>query len=367
MHLRAGIGAIAIILGTVTPAHAEPTASYIVVLGQAGDLANRFSGRVEHTYTAALHGFSARLSRSEARALAADESVSYVVPDSEVRAFGEQVNPPSWGLDRIDQRKLPLDRRYRWVAEAASVTAYVIDTGIRRTHQDFGGRVAGGVDIVERDGDPDDGNGHGTFIAGIIGGTTFGVAKKIRIEPVRVLNDTGAGTTADVIAGIDWVTRNAHKPAVANMSLGGSANTALDDAVRRSIASGVTYVVAAGSSAGNASNFSPARVQEAITTSATGPNDCVHAPSNFGPAIDLYAPGVNISGPWASSDTATMTASGTSFSTPHVVGGAGLYLAGHPTATPAQVANALITNSTKGTVCNVPPNTVNRLLYTLPS
>ncbi|MEV4312077.1 S8 family peptidase [Actinocrispum sp. NPDC049592] len=350
----------------MTPAHAETTASYIVVLNQSSGLANRYGTRVEHTY-AALNGFSARLSQSEVRALKADKSVAEVVPDGQVHAFGEQTNPPSWGLDRIDQRKLPLDKRYRYVTEAANVTAYVIDTGVRKTHQDFGGRVTGGVDIVDGDGNPDDGNGHGTFIAGIIGGTSFGVAKKIRIEPVRVLDNSGAGSMSDVIAGIDWVTQNARKPAVVNMSLGGPANAALDAAVRRSIASGVTYVVAAGSSAGDASNFSPARVTEAITTSATGPNDCVHPPSNFGPVIDIYAPGVNITGPWGTSDTATLTASGTSFSSPHVAGGAGLYLATHPAATPAQVASALIRNATRSTVCNVPPNTVNLLLYTLPA
>jgi subtilisin family serine protease len=350
-------------------ADAEPAGRYIVVLNQATEvnaLAQQFGGRVDHTYHSALHGFSARLSQSQARRLAADKSVSYVVPDSEMRALGEQVNPPQWGLDRIDQRDLPLDNRYRYVTEAANVTAYVIDTGVRRTHEEFAGRVSGGIDLVDKDGDPNDGNGHGTFIAGIIGGTDFGVAKKINIVPVRVLNNSGAGSTADVIAGIDWVTQNARKPAVANMSLGGSANTALDDAVRRSIASGVTYGVAAGSSASDAANFSPARVQEALTTAATNINDCVHSSSNYGPLIDLYAPGVNIAGPWATSDTATITISGTSVSTPHVVGGAGLYLADHPTATPAQVAAALITNSTKNKICNIPPNTPNRLLYTLP-
>jgi subtilisin family serine protease len=307
-----------------------------------------------------------QLSQSQASRLASDPSVAYVVPDTPVHALGQQPNPPSWGLDRIDQRQLPLDKLYRYPNTADNVNAYVIDTGVRASHVDIRGRVSGGMDIVDGDNNPDDGNGHGTFIAGIIGGTTFGVAKKIHIVPVRVLDNSGAGSTANVIAGINWVIRNVRKPAVINMSLGGSANRALDDAVRAAIAAGITFVVPSGSSASDAGNFSPARVREAITTSATRIDDCVFPPSNFGPLIDLYAPGANITSIWSTSDTATITISGTSFSSPHVVGGAALYLSTHPTATPAQVASALITASTKGVLCNVPPNTPNRLLYTGP-
>lgn len=356
------MGAAAVPTAQATPL--EPASSYVVVLRDAGGVS--LAGRAEHVYDAALHGFSARLSQSEVRRLTADPSVAYVVPDTPVRALGEQPNPPSWGLDRIDQRALPLDRLYRFANGGENVTAYVIDTGVRATHRDFGGRVSGGVDFVDDDNDPNDGNGHGTFIAGIIGGAGFGVAKGIRIVPVRVLNDSGSGSIADVIAGINWVTANARKPAVVNMSLGGAANQALDDAVRAAIASGVTFVVPAGSSASDAGNFSPARVREAITTAATRIDDCVHPASNFGPLIDLYAPGVQVTSTWATSDTATITISGTSFSSPHVVGGAALLLAQRPTLTPAQVASALITRSTKGVVCNVPPNTANRLLYTGP-
>jgi subtilisin family serine protease len=375
-----GLGAVpGVLAGPAAATPSEPTASYVVAVRDpaALPLAHRFGARVEHTYGSAFTGFSARLSQSEVKRLAADPAVAYVAPDTPVsadgsalttgsRVLGEQPDPPSWGLDRIDQRTLPLDRLYRFPTEAETVTAYVIDTGIRASHRDFGGRVAAGPDFVDDDGNPDDGNGHGTFIAGIIGGTAHGVAKRVTLVPVRVLNNAGSGTIADVIAGINWVTANARKPAVVNMSLGGPANQALDDAVRASIASGVTYVVPAGSSASDAGGFSPARVREAITTAATRMDDCVFPPSNFGPLIDLYAPGQSVTSTWITSDTATITISGTSFSSSHVVGGAALLLAARPTLTPAQVAAALVRRSTGNVLCNVPPGTANRLLYTGP-
>ena len=351
---RLAVGAFAVGLGVfgvpvAQAAPVEPTSTYLVQLRDSGGLPK-----------------ARQLSQSQVRRLAADPAVAYVVPDTPVHALGQQPNPPSWGLDRIDQRRLPLNQLYTFANTADNVNAYVIDTGVRASHVDIRGRVSGGVDIVDGDNNPDDGNGHGTFIAGIIGGTQFGVAKKIHIVPVRVLDNSGAGSTANVIAGINWVIQHVRKPAVINMSLGGSANQALDDAVRAAINAGITFVVPSGSSASDAGNFSPARVREAITTSATRMDDCAFPPSNFGPLIDLYAPGAVITSIWSTSDTATVTISGTSFSTPHVVGGAALYLATHPAATPAQVANALITASTKNILCNVPPNTPNRLLYTGP-
>lgn len=367
--LMAKVG-VACLLSTVaaTQANAAPQeyADYIVVLDKdsgAPAMAARYGSSVTNVYSSALSGFSLRLTEKQAAALAGESGVDAVVPDGPVRAFGEQVNPPSWGLDRIDQRDLPLDSRYRYPNEAPGVTAYVLDTGVRSTHQDFGGRVLPGYDFIGDDTDAADGNGHGTFIAGIIGGAEYGVAKKIKIVPVKVLDDNGSGSMSDVIAGIDWVTANAAKPAVANLSLGGSPNTALDTAVRNSIASGVSYTVAAGGSATDAGNFSPARVVEALTIGANDANDCLSSSTNRGSVVDMFAPGVNINGPWNTGDTATATLSGSSLSAPHVAGAAGIYLETHPTATAADVSAALVDASTKDHLCNVPAGTANRLLY----
>jgi len=331
-----------------------------MVSAQAAEVAERFDSTVEHTYTAALSGFSLSLTAEEAAELAEDPGVADVVKDGPVKlkGAGEQLNPPSWGLDRIDQR-LGLDGKYRYPNKASTVHAYVIDTGIA-PHADFETRVKPGIDIVDGDTNPVDGNGHGTFVSGIIGGKIYGVAKKINIVPVRVLNDSGSGTFSGVIAGIDWVTANAVRPAVANMSLGGSANTALDTAVRNAIASGIPFTVPAGSSATDASNFSPARVVEAMTIGATGSGDCVAPQSNYGPVLDMYAPGLNITGPWPGGGQQTI--SGSSFAAAHVAGAVGMYLHAHPNATPGAVSAALVAAGSN-VVCNVPPNTPNKLLY----
>jgi subtilisin family serine protease len=272
-----------------------------------------------------------------------------------------QIDPPNWGLDRIDQRTLPLDRVYHYSAGAENVTAYVVDSGVRATHQDFGGRAGGGYDFVDNDTDPSDGNGHGTFVAGEIGGAKHGVAKRIKIVPVRVLDNNGAGTETSILAGLDWVTRNARKPAVAVLAFGGPANSKLDAAVQKLIAAGVSVIVASGQSGSDAGLFSPARVPEALTVASTDQQDRVQANANHGPLIDLYAPGVAITSTSNASDTATRTLTG--IAAPHVAGAAALFLARVPVASPAQVARFLVADATTGQLTGVPPDTANRLAH----
>ncbi|AZM60233.1 MULTISPECIES: S8 family peptidase [unclassified Streptomyces] len=327
-------------------------------------LAEKYGADIERTYTKALNGYAVEASEAEAKRLAADPAVATVVQNRTFHVTGTQPNPPSWGLDRTDQRGLPLDNSYTYPDSGGEgVTAYVIDTGVRITHNDFGGRASYGYDAVDNDNTAQDGHGHGTHVAGTVAGGSFGVAKKARVVGVRVLNNSGSGTTAQVVAGIDWVARNAVKPAVANMSLGGGADSTLDAAVRGAIASGVTFVVAAGNESTNASTKSPARVAEAITVGATTSGDARASYSNYGSVLDLFAPGSAITSAWRTSDTATNTISGTSMASPHVAGAAALHLAVHPSATPAEVSAALTSSATTGVVGNPGSGSPNRLLY----
>jgi subtilisin family serine protease len=315
------------------------------------EVAERYGAKISQTYDTVLNGYAIRADERQAKRLAADSRVASVVQDTRITLDHTQKNPPSWGLDRIDQRGLPLNRRYTWPESAGrGVTAYVIDTGIRITHKDFGGRASYGWDFVGNDRTASDGNGHGTHVAGTIAGTAYGVAKKSKVVAVRVLDNTGSGTTAQVIAGIDWVTRHARKPAVANLSLGGYHNAQLDAAVRNSIASGVTYAVAAGNDGLPAALYSPADVKQAITVGATDRNDARASFSNFGSAVDLFAPGVSITSASYASNTGRATFSGTSMATPHATGAAALYLGSHPKATPAQVAKALVKRAVSGEI-----------------
>ncbi|NUS28129.1 MAG: S8 family peptidase [Streptomyces sp.] len=366
------------------PAHAAPQGrilgagapgsvggSYLVTLkgdtqapSSAGQsIAEKYGARISHTYGTVLNGYAIRADERQARLLAADSRVASVVQDTRVTLDRTQPNPPSWGIDRVDQRDLPLDKSYTWPNSAGTgVTVYVIDTGIRISHKDFGGRAGYGWDFVGDDKYAGDGNGHGTHVAGTVAGTKYGIAKHAKVVAVRVLDNAGSGTTAQVIAGIDWVTRHARKPAVANLSLGGNHNAQLDAAVRNSIKSGVTYAVAAGNDGLPAGLYSPADVKEAITVGATDSTDTRASFSNYGSALDLFAPGVAITSSSNKGDSAKATYSGTSMATPHAAGAAALYLADRPKATPAQVSKALVTLAASGEISGRGPGSPDRLL-----
>ncbi|MFC9529587.1 S8 family serine peptidase [Streptomyces sp. NPDC056975] len=344
--------------------------SYIVLLDQKANtdtkqgLAKEYGGKLKRAYSSAVNGFSVNgLSETEAKRLAADSSVSKVVQNKKFHIDATQDNPPSWGLDRIDQADTAGDKKYTYPDSAGEgVTAYVIDTGVRVSHKDFGGRATSGLDAVDNDDNADDGNGHGTHVAGTIAGEAHGVAKKAKIVAVRVLDNEGSGTTEQVVAGIDWVTKNHQGPSVANMSLGGGADEALDAAVQKAIASGVTFAVAAGNESTDASAGSPARVKEAITVASSTKDDKQSDFSNYGSVVDIYAPGSDITSDWNTGDDATNTISGTSMATPHVVGAAAVYLSGHKDATPADVSKALTDGATPDKISNASEGTPNKLL-----
>ena len=378
--VRLSFVAALVAVGFAASAAAGPPSrgSYIVVLkpnagppaGVAAELAARFDGQVSYVYSHALEGFALTLPTDAVAGLSHDPRIDFVEADGVVTADTTQSNA-TWGIDRIDQRALPLSHTYTYTATGAGVKAYIIDTGIRFTHTQFGGRAIKGVDEVTSGGSASDCNGHGTHVSGTVGGSTYGVAKSVTLVAVRVLNCNGSGTTSGVVAGVDWVTGNhaAGQPAVANMSLGGGVSSALDTAVRNSIADGVSYAIAAGNGnifgvAQNACNTSPARVAEAMTVSATNSTDTKASWANYGTCVDWFAPGVSITSAWYSSDTATNTISGTSMATPHTTGVAALYLQGHPTASPATVRSALYTNSTKNVVKSPGSGSPNALLFT---
>ncbi|MFD2795929.1 S8 family peptidase [Promicromonospora vindobonensis] len=329
--------------------------SYIVVLkdsdvakaevrSTARGLVQKYGGEVRHSYTNAVRGFSASMSPGQAKKLEADPSVAYVEQNRVMTADDTQSPVPSWGLDRIDQAELPLDDSYTYESTGSGVTAYIVDTGILTTHEDFGGRAVSGTDTVDGDDDATDCAGHGTHVAGTVGGSAHGVAKDVSLVAVRVLDCGGSGSFDGVIAGIDWVTADheAGAPAVANMSLGGGFSQAVNDAVSAAVADGVTFALAAGNDSGaDACDGSPSSTPEAITVGATEDTDARASYSNIGTCVDLFAPGSGITSAWHTGDTDTNTISGTSMATPHVAGAAALVLSGNPAATPAEVGDAL--------------------------
>jgi len=353
----------------------EPArSSYIVVFTndvrsenvpeQAQDLARAHGGSLGYVYQYALKGFSVELTGQAAAALARNPRVAFVEPDQEVAVSATQ-SPATWGLDRIDQRDLPLSNSYTYNQTGQGVNLYVIDTGVLATHQEFAGRIGNGYTAIADGRGTTDCNGHGTHVAGTAGGTTYGVAKQVTIHPVRVLDCQGSGTNSGVIAGVDWVTANNVKPAVANMSLGGGASTALDTAVANSIAAGVSYAIAAGNSNANACNYSPARVASANTVGSTTSTDARSSFSNYGSCLDIFAPGSSITSAWSTSTTATNTISGTSMASPHVAGALALYLETNPSASPATATQALIANATPNKVTSAGTGSPNRLLYSV--
>ncbi|RSM52899.1 serine protease [Amycolatopsis sp. WAC 01376] len=346
-------------VGQGVAAASEITAN---VASKAQGLTGQYGTTLSRTFGSALNGFSIKADEAAAKRLAADPQVAYVVQNKKFKISETQDNPPSWGLDRVDQADLPLDNKYTYPTKADNVTAYVIDTGVRGSHKDFGDRATGGKDFVDNDDTPNDEHGHGTHVAGTIGGTDHGLAKGVKIVGVRVLDANGSGTTEGVVAGVDWVAANAKGPSVANMSLGGGADDALDAAVKGAIDKGVTFALAAGNESSDAGTTSPARVKEAITVAASDKTDKQASFSNYGSVVDLYAPGVDITSSWATGDDATNTISGTSMAAPHVAGAAALYLAANPEATPAQVAEGLVGAAADGKITNPTGGTANKLL-----
>lgn len=322
--------------------------------------------KVKRVYSHVFPGMLVSANPRQIEALRKNPNVRMVEADGLAASVADQ-SPAPWGLDRIDQAALPLNGTYSYQGAGSGVTAYVIDTGIRATHQDFSGRVGAGYSAIADGNGIGDCNGHGTHVSGTIAGSAYGVAKAVTLIPVRVLDCSGSGTWSGVIAGLDWAAGHhaAGAPAVANMSLGGGVSSSVDTAVRSLIADGVTVVVAAGNSAVDACTSSPARVTEAITVAASDSTDAQAPFSNVGSCVDLYAPGVSISSDWYSSDTASAVLSGTSMASPHVAGAASLLLASATGSTPAAIQSALIDGATVGALTSVTGGTPNRLLRTM--
>ena len=367
--------------GIASAAQDDTEGTYIIVLKSANDIDGKekqiaqMGGRTEKRFTNAINGLSVKIKHKDADQLRSEPNVLSVELDQPMFALDTQTSPPSWGLDRIDQRALPLSSSFTASAYGAGVEVYIVDTGVFASHTDFSGRLRSGFSAINDGRGSNDCNGHGTHVAGTAAGTSYGVAKAASIIPVRVLDCAGSGTNTGVIAGLDWIIANhtAGVPAVANMSLGGGASFALDTAVQNAINDGVVMAVAAGNSNSNACNSSPARAANAITVGATGAynagetTDHRSGYSNFGSCLDIFAPGTSITSAWINSSTAINTISGTSMASPHVAGVAAVLMGLNPTSNPSDITAMLLTNATQNVVLSAGTGSPNLLLYLDPS
>lgn len=350
---------------------------YIVILNKdvgssnefAQGIAKQHGGKVLQTYDAVLKGFAIYLpdvaGTAFVEAMKKNPKVVSVENDTIMKIDATTQSNPDWGLDRIDQKNLPLDSAYSYLQTGSGTTAYIVDTVILSTHQQFSGRVLSGYTAISDGNGTNDCHGHGTHVAGTVGGSTYGVAKNVSLVPIRILGCDGSGASSNVIAGLDWILKNGKKPAVVNMSLGGEANTSLDSAVENLFNNGYVMVVAAGNSNTDACSTSPARVSKAITVAATDSTDTRASYSNYGSCVDIFAPGSQINSSWIGSNTATKVLNGTSMATPHVVGVVAEMLQSTPTATPQTISNNLLNQASNNVVKN-PSGSPNRLLYKSP-
>lgn len=350
---------------------------YIVILNKdagpsndfAKNIAKQHGGKVLHTYDTVLKGFAVYLPEAAGtafvEAMKKNPNVVSVENDTIMKIDATTQSNPDWGLDRIDQKALPLNSAYSYLQTGSGTTAYIVDTGILSTHQQFSGRVLSGYTAISDGNGTTDCNGHGTHVAGTVGGSTYGVAKNVSLVPIRILGCDGSGASSNVIAGLDWILKNGKKPAVVNMSLGGGASTSLDSAVENLFNNGYVMVVAAGNSNTDACSSSPARVSKAITVAATDNTDTRASYSNYGSCVDIFAPGSQINSSWIGNNTATKILNGTSMATPHVAGVVAEMLQSTPNATPQTISTNLVNQASSNVVKN-PSGSPNRLLYKSP-
>ncbi len=350
---------------------------YIVILNKdagpskdfAQNIAKQHAGKVLQSYDTVLKGFAIYLPDTAGaafiEAMKKNPHVLSVESDTIVNIDATTQSNPDWGLDRIDQKALPLNSTYSYLQTGSGTTAYIVDTGILSSHQEFSGRVLSGYTAISDGNGTTDCNGHGTHVAGTVGGTTYGVAKSVNLVPIRILGCDGSGASSNVIAGLDWILKNGKKPAVVNMSLGGATSSSLDSAVENLYNNGYVMVVAAGNSNTDACTSSPARVSKAITVAATDNTDTRASYSNYGSCVDIFAPGSQINSSWIGSNTATKILNGTSMATPHVAGVVAEMLQSTPTASPQTISTNLLNQASSNVVKN-PSGSPNRLLYKSP-